>query len=163
MNTIRPLGFWGKLADIMMMPLMYLLSGCLERPQQTHFWNNQKLVRADAVTLNPLLAVRCIGDPNAANRTLLGIPIFHMPILGGWKKYTVLEPVSLKEPWHVGWIAGDVVGVSRIIIRGKVRMLIGPGEVEFFGITPIGEQLAICQCGEGYIGDNGPYSKVPLL
>ncbi len=108
------------------------------------------------------MKVRCSGV-STVRRWLFGFPIFHVPIFGGWRDYVVLSPYSVNQEWHVGWIASDVCGISRIKLSGPVRMLLGPGDVEFFGIDMEGCQIPICKIGQGKIGDGGKYKRTPLL
>lgn len=89
---------------------------------------------------------------------------FHLPRLGGWKNYVVLEPTSGDgKGWHVGWIAGNVIGVSRIPLNGPVRVLVGSGKVSWFGVNSDGGQIKLRQVGIGRIGDGGTFAKIPLL
>jgi hypothetical protein len=147
---------------------MYLAQGTVrEVPQRTHRWNNYKY--HPAATLAKEAKVRVKGDPKALREAWLGlIPLFHIPILGGWREYVVLEPAEDTVKWHVGW--GQAVnmgmseyGVSSITLRGGVRMLRGPKTVCFFGLTRRGRQIPLRIVGYGRIGDRGPYSKLPLL
>jgi hypothetical protein len=88
----------------------------------------------------------------------------HVTIFGGWKPYVVIRPKNIEEKWHVGWRAGNVHGVSRIVLRGPVRMLIGPGDVWFFGVREMSDQqIEIMKIGTGEIGDHGPHSQTILL
>lgn len=162
--VVKPLGPCAQMADVATVPLMLCLSGALERPQGTHFWNNTKLQPEDIAYLDPEGMVHCPGNPNAGRQTFLGIPIFHIPILGGWRDYVVLEPATPPDGgWHVGWSSGGAVGVSRIRLQGRVRMLLGPGEVSFFGVTAEGDQVPLQQIDTGRIGDGGQYKNEPLL
>ena len=143
---------------------MYVVSGTLrETPQQTHRWNNVTLHRQQLDHLQTELAVACPGVPTTTDRFWLGLPVFHLPIFGGWKEYVVLSPSTAEQAWHVGWIAGDTAGLSQITVRGPVRMLRGPGAVTFFGVTPAGVQTPIQMIATGRIGDQGPYAASPLL
>ena len=65
----------------------------------------------------------------------------------------------------MGWTADDgVIGVTRITLNGSVRMLRGPGDVSFFGVdAKTGVQIKIEKIGEGRIGEDGPFTWVPLL
>ncbi|OGD32372.1 hypothetical protein A3C91_04950 [Candidatus Azambacteria bacterium RIFCSPHIGHO2_02_FULL_52_12] len=163
---VQPLGWLARLADIGIMPLMYLISRTFkEAPQQTHFWNNTKLKSYAVEYLAKECMVRCDGVP--ASTRWHGIPIFHIPIFGGWKDYIVLEPsdpARVSQEWYVGWITDDVIGISRIILRGPVRLLLGPCPVSFFGINAEkGKQLAVHKIGDGRIGNGGPHAQTPLL
>jgi hypothetical protein len=163
--NLRPEGLIGYMADMAMVPIMYLLSGTLESPQRTHRWNNTRL-KSDAVAhLDRAQMVHCERIPNAMRRIN---PFFHLPILGGWPDYVVVEPEygwNRRLRWHVGWVANDgAAGVSRIPIVGPVRMLVGPGDVDFFGILAgHGIQVVLCLIGTGRIGEGGQWAQTPLL
>ena len=170
MNRIHvpPERWWAIVLDWLLIPLMYFLSGTLsEGPQRTHRWNNKKLTRTEAMQLasESQLVVRVGVASRQRPRFFYKIPIFHMPIFGGWKNYMVFEPCSKTQgEWHIGWIAEDVCGVTMINLKGLVRMLLGPGDVIFFGIDAMtGEQIPIQMVGRGRIGDEGPFADLPLL
>lgn len=160
---VRPLRLLARFADTLMVPVMYALSGTfLEAPQRTHFWNNAKLRPADVAHLDQAMMVHAGGIKEASRRIS---PLFHAPVLGGWRDYVVLTPLRSDErQWHVGWIADDVIGVSQLRITGKVRMLIGRGDVSFFGIDAQAyEQIKVLRVSFGRIGDGGSFRRVPLL
>lgn len=167
MHTIDvpPLGRFLKGADLLMVPLMYLAQGCLEEPQQTHFWNNVKFRTVEErACFDRSTMCRVVGDPRAVARSKWSkVPLFHIPILGGWREYAVLLPKHPGiEEWMPGWWAPDVVGVSRVRVRGAVRVLRGPKDTLFFGVDAEGRQIELRIAGYGRIGDNGPYSRLPL-
>lgn len=161
--VVPPLGWLAKIADILMVPLMYLISGTLsETPQRGHRWNNKRLKKSDIETLDTSSMVHCNGILNSMRFRWLFL--FHIPILGGWRNYIVMKPVDSKKEWHIGYITNDMVGISRIRLSGSVRMLIGNGNVSFFGIdAKTHEQILIRKIGNGKIGDNGPFAKEILL
>lgn len=109
------------------------------------------------------MKVFCAGDKSARVRFWLKIPLFHIPLFGGWKNYVVLQPADSDQGWHIGWLAHDVAGVSRIKVRGPVRLLLGSGNVSFFGVNTEGEQIKLCKIAQGRIGDGSTYAKTPLL
>ena len=162
---VQPLGWLARIADILMIPIMYLLAGTLkESPQQTHFWNNTKLSKKEVAELSHNMMVSCKGDCRAVGRKSFLDLRFHLPIFGGWKQYVVLRPNNHEQDWYVGWVSGIDSGIIRIELSGSVRMLIGPGEVKFFGInSDDNKQIAIKEIGRGHVGGNGPHSKIPLL
>ncbi len=165
MIQIRQPSFWSKTADALMIPIMYFLQGNIfELPQKTHFWNNCKLTRKDASSLDSSLCVTVVEQEHSVPRWFGPVPIFHMPIFGGWKTFVVLEPVdhSVTE-WYVGWIASDVAGLSQIKLTAQVRLLTCEGSAEFFGVTKNGTQIALQAVGHGKIGEQEEYAKVPLL
>jgi len=166
MNSLhlQPLGLLARVADILMVPIMHIVSLSIEKPQRTHRWNNAKLTSADVEFLAEAGMVQCDGVPEEGPRFRLGIPAFHVPIFGGWRNYVVLEPPNDHTQWHVGWVADDVIGVLQVKVRGPVRVLLGPGETSFFGVTSyVGMQMRLREIGRGRIGDRGPHRRVPLL
>ncbi len=165
MINIKHQSLISKIADVLMIPVMYFLQWNIrEAPQQTHFWNNQKLVVSEVEDINPKLLVTVAGNPRAIRRWFGPIPVFHMPIFGGWKNFIVLEPVqTVSSHWHVGWIASDVIGLSQIKLKGPVRLLTNPGSVQFFGVLKDGTQVELHTVGHGSMGQAGKYAKVPLL
>lgn len=165
LNIKHPLqSLLSKIGDYLMLPVMYLLQGNVrEVPQQTHFWNNKKYHAKNLTFLSSEMIVTVKNDEDATQRYLGIIPIFHMPIIGGWKKFVVLAPRTQQDIWYIGWVAGDVIGISQIKLDDKVRVLRGPSIVQFFGINEHGQQIAIDLISEGKIGDAGKYSQVPLL
>jgi hypothetical protein len=153
---ILPEGLIARFADCLMVPLMYLLSGTFsETPQRTHRWNTKKWRFSFPLEREKMVSFKGRRDSDC------WIPLFHMPILGGWRHYVVLEPEADVE-WHVGWYFPDRFGVSRIPISGRVRMLIGPADVSFFAVCA-GWQIPIRCVGEGDIGDRCRFSKTLLL
>lgn len=164
--NISPLNRVERILDILMIPIMYIISGTLrEKPQETHFWNNLKLTQQDILYLDKDKMIHCEGS-SSAKRWWKRIPIFHMPIFGGWKKYILVQKADewseVKGDMYIGWICPEVVGVSRIPLRSPVRLLLGPGKVSFFGINSKGEQFELEKVGIGYIGDGSSYGRYPL-
>ena len=162
---VQPESGYERFLDWSIAPLMYLLSGTLEEaPQRTHFWNNRKLHPGEIVGLKERDMVVSSGS-GGVERWRYGFPIFHTPILGGWREYIVLEPlVNPNQSWYVGWIPNDEApGFSRVQTKGPVRLLLGNGPTKFFGLNEGGVQIKIHEIGRGKIGDGGPFSQFPLL
>ncbi len=166
---IPPLGWKAKLADICMIPIMWLLSGApLERPQRTHFWNNCKFDPQEFEKLHPYIKmVYTDGDPEGISQ---GWFRFHLPLFGGWRKYIVIEPQAANtDTWHIGWCVADekskplLLGISRIALRGSVRVLEGSRQALFFGISEEGQQIPLTRVATGVIGKGGPFRFRPLL
>jgi hypothetical protein len=103
------------------------------------------------------------GDVQAVRRWFGFVPIFHMPLFGGWKKYVVVAPAGSESSWFVGWIAGDTVGISRVLLHTPVRLLLGSGPAQFFALTDEGRQINLEIIGYGEIGVRSHLSKLPLL
>jgi hypothetical protein len=149
-----------------MTPVMYLAQGTVwEKSQRTHFWNNTKFKKGSLRgILSTVDCVDCAGDENACLPLWLGFfPRFHIPVLGGWRKFVVFD-VSNLGPWHIGWVTSHgFVGVSRIPLSGPVRMTIGPGDSTFFAVKNDGTIYRLEKIGEGLIGQAGEFRHVPLL
>lgn len=100
------------------------------------------------------------GDPQA--RRLPG-GLRHFPCIG-WQEYVVLQPSGwLGRPWHLGWNAPDVAGLSRIRLHGPVRALRGPEPTEFFAVDVSGQQLQIEVADYGRLGDGSANKELSLL
>lgn len=160
---VKPLGRLAKFADILMVPLMYLISGTFkEVPQRGHMWNNMGLSKEAVEKLDKSIMVHCIGVRNEMHARWFFL--YHLPIFGGWRGYVALERVNPGKDWYVGYVTGDFIGASRIKLSGRVRMLIGHSNVSFFGIdADTHEQISIMEIGRGRIGDGGEFAKEKLL
>lgn len=163
---VKPLGWFERILDACFKPVMRFVSGApQESPQRTHRWNYHRLPACGIPGLTEKLhqagMVREPGRPHQSPRYWFGLPIMHLPILGGWKQYVVLEAPGT-HLWYVGWWMPGFSGVSRLPIRGRVRMLLGPGTVWFFALDGNGHQLPLQVVGYGRIGDGGPFCQEPL-
>lgn len=161
--VVPPLGLLARVADVLMIPLMYLIAGTLdEAPQRGHRWNNKQLLKSDIEKLDTSLMIHCGGILNSMK--FRWIFLFHIPILDGWRNYVVMKPKDSKRKWHVGYITTDMVGISKIKLSESVRMLIGSDNVSFFGIdAETYEQISLIEIGRGRIGDGGKFAKEKLL
>ncbi len=163
--TVKEESLFAYVGDMLMLPIMYILQGTIkEVPQRTHFWNNKKFTNSATKHLDSAQIITVDGDQNAVKRWWGFVPIFHMPILGGWKCYIVIEPAVPQDKWFVGWVVGDtMVGVSNIVLKNRVRLLKGANPAQFFGLNEHGEQIIIRVVGEGKVGLGGEFKNVPLL
>lgn len=160
-------GPFGRWVDTKFEWVMRHVSGApLEVAQRTHRWNNHHLNEEDVSHLNPEWMVSHQGDQSA--RKLPCIPVLagalaHITKYGGWKRYLVLMPNTTHE-WHIGWRWSDGAGVSRVRVKGPIRILVGPSSTEWFGVeADTNIQIQVEQVGEGWIGDNGEFAQTPLL
>ncbi len=165
--TFTPQGVLGHIADMALVPVMYLFQGNFkEVPQRTHVWNNQKY--HGARYRHSVSDDFTVYDKGNFLEKPRGLVRFHLPIVGGWKKFLVVGPV-LQEctPWHIGWhnwnSGADFAGISLIPVVGPVRVLQGDQPMRFFGIVPQGDQVPIELKGFGFIGKAGAYAELPLL
>ena len=156
---IPPRGALALIADSLVLPFMAFIAPKGESPQLTHYWNNIDLDDSQIVDLQRVLMAFATGDPEAKPRKSLLDVRFHM---GGWPNYVVLEPIDYIGTWYVGWITPKGAGASQVPIGHRVRMLRGPDETAFFGITQEGRQIPLRKVGEGKLGDGGRFGDVPL-
>lgn len=153
-----------KLGDFLMLPVMYFLQWTFsEVPQRTHRWNNTKLPATAIVDFKSEDTVTVSGDKDAKRRWFGPFPLFHMPLFGGWDEFVVLAPKELQTEWYIGWLPFDTIGVSQIPLKGSVRVLVGPKQVQFFGVDADGSQISVEVVGKGVVGKAGQFKKVPLL
>lgn len=161
---VYPLGRIARIANVLMVPLMYILSGTFkEKPQQTHRWTNCKFGLERVKHLDRQIMASFLGRKGIRLWKPL---IMHMPIFGGPRHFVVLKPeMDGSEEWHIGWILPNRAAVSRILLRGPVRMLWGPEDVLFYAINAKTHiQVPLCIIGEGKVGDNSDYARCfPLL
>ncbi len=148
--------------------LMRHLSGTsVEGLQVTHRWNNHHLKEGDVSHLNRDWMASHPGDPEAQRipKFPLAHAIAHATKYGGWSRYLVVDAiVSVEEGWHVGWKWQGGQGVSRIVMKGPRRVLLGPEPASWFGIAVLNNsQIPIRIIGEGIIGDGGKYSHLPIF
>jgi hypothetical protein len=162
-TRIKPQGRLGWLADMFMLPVMFLTQLTIfERLQRTHAWNNKKLDQTELYRIDKRHCCQVVGLPHAVPRWYWSwFPLFHIPVLGGWKEYVVIAP-AIEETWFPGWLSDDGAGVSLIPIKGAVRLLLGPKEVLSFGLTETGEQVPVRCVDVGVLGEKGPYRSLPL-
>ncbi len=164
---VRAQGPLGRWVDEKFERLMRHVSGApLEATQRTHRWNNHHLNEKRVVHLKTAWMVTHPGDQNA--RKLPRVPVLagalaHVTKYGGWKRYIVVAP-DTSHDWYIGWRWSGGAGVSRVRTKGPVRVLVGPGPTEWFGIeADTNVQIPLTQIGEGHIGDNGEFAQVPLF
>lgn len=165
---IRPLGIFEKTLDILMLPIMYIIlwlsKGYRESPQLTHFWNNLKLPRSLTPDLSLTCLVKGIPEEVRSQGNVIKNALFHMPFCGGAKNYVVVSPIHIPPGgWYAGWHNEKVHGVSRILVRKPVRLLVGREDINFMGFDCEGRQIFVRVVCHGKIGDAGPLRKMPLL
>ena len=162
----------GRLGDIALHPIMRVLGGFRSDViQETHPWHVQPISPDDvdlsqAVTIEPLTDETVERSPTGPLQ-----PLFHAPIFGGWKHYTVLGVDASSSQWHIGWIVREresrkltQAAVHRLVLEGDVRMLNGPRskQTSFFAVNNEGVQLPLFVHGEGILGDKA-YPDTRLL
>lgn len=141
---VKPLPLWARIADALMVPVMYLVSGTFrEAPQRTHRWNNTHLPESNVECLEKDKMVFCLGIASGKKEFSNNSLICHCPIFGVWRNYVVVQLIPAGSVWHIGWMNKEVFGVSRINLNGPVRVLVGPNNTFFFGVDGRGEQILI--------------------
>ncbi len=161
---VRPLSVWERALSVLMWPISWLVSGApLERPKGTYLWNRRNLTETERASLYASSMMRVVGDKSALpdRHTFRS----HVPILGGWTRYVVLEPANGSgRGWHIGWMYGGAAQVSRVTLSRRVRMLLGPESTVFSGIDALtGRQIPLRFVGFGRIGDGGKYRYTRFL
>lgn len=143
--------------------ILFFYNKVLCTPQKTRFWNN-KTIPEGSFILDSKLVMFIDGNKNeTARRKWKIIPISHMPRFGGWTDYAVLSPRDKDiRVWFVGWKTDDAFGLSLIPIQNQVRVLVGPNDVQFFGVDFNGEQINLDLDGRGKIGELNEFSSIPL-
>ena len=159
-------GFY-RIIDFCMLPIMFLL-GWLRRDamQETHAWHVWRDFRSGDI--NQALSVKYTGSDRTFHRHY--VFLFHVPMLGGWKKYLVVQPHDKKLDYRIGWIVYDKkrlkrVGVQRLIVHKQpIRILSGPANYSgyFFAVDVDGKQIKLEKIGEGMLGD-GKYPNTRLF
>ena len=149
-----------RLIDILMIPVMYVL-GCfkLDSLQETHPWHSWRNFSENDINKNDSVTITGTDQKTFVKHFLF---LFHAPIFGGWKNYSVYSPENNVRLFHIGWIVYEnetlkEVGISKLPIKnGAIRMLDGPPAyvVTFFAINGEGNQIKIKRIGNGRLGDN---------
>lgn len=166
---IQPLPAYTKLLDKLMVPIMFVLRGFqLDSLQETHAWHPQAI---DAGLVDRSLGVVAEGtDATRYHRNALFL--FHAPIFGGWRNFSVYEVGPADVPFRIGWArmlttTGEVTEakVQRLLIHDRrVRMLDGPPtyRILFFALNERGEQVRLRKVGSGQVGDR-TFAHIRLL
>jgi hypothetical protein len=148
---------------------MFMLRGFrIDSLQETHPWHVQRI---DHATVDVTQAVHKRG----ADSTKYGgryLFLYHAPIFGGWKNYSVYEVGKVHTPFHIGWIVRHAdtqqlveAAVQRLPIYDSViRMLDGSPSYDtyFFAIDRTGHQIQLRRIGQGTLGD-GKYLSIRLF
>lgn len=146
--------------DFVMIPIMFILGGFkLDSIQETHPWHSYRDFTEDDVDIQKTILTD--GTDVNAHLTRHGF-VFHAPLFGGWKNYSVYAPLSTSEPFRIGWITYEngglrEVGIHKLLIKnGAIRMLDGPPtyKVKFFAVDQSGNQIDIQKIGIGRLGDH---------
>jgi len=156
-----------------MFPLMKVISlAPFEKPQESHAWHAQKISETDIDTLDLSKCVQVEGYDSSYIKNGAG-PLFHIPLIGGWENYVVLEAETNSKAWHVGWVVRDAETLEVLrseihklpLFENKVRLLVGTKEriTTFFAVDEEGVQMLLRILGKGKMGDGSNYGKVRLF
>ena len=158
------------LADKLMVPVMIVLRGFrLDSLQETHAWHPYRHIDPKDIDLRMAVAAR--GTDGTVYKGRYSF-LFHAPIFGGWKRYSVYEVAQADVPFHIGWIVDDAhtgkhieTAIQRLPIQDTcIRMLDGPPNYQgyFFAVNAEGLQVPLRVIGHGTLGD-GKYRAVRLF
>lgn len=146
-----------RLLDVFLRPLMYLLQGNFtESPQETHPWH----VKRFAWKKQGLLIE---GNDNESKFGQRGLSkrfgLFHMPLLGGLRKYVVLENKEYKVFWNIGW--NDQIQKLKIY-NTQIKLLVGKEDYIARALSDENHEVKLKIVGSGKIGD-GKYKNIRLF
>ena len=166
--TVLPLPWYTRVYDILMLPVMFVLRGCvLDSLQATHVWHVQPIDPGD---IDQKLAVRGENGDRSRFDGRFSF-LFHAPILGGWKKFSVYEVDEASAPFHIGWINKNLrtgaveSAIHKLpITKTRIRMLDGTPsfQTSFFAVDSAGKQIPLRCVGHGKLGD-GQYLSIRLF
>ena len=148
-----------RVIDILMIPLMYVLGGFKsDSLQETHPWHSWRDFSENDIDIKESVVTFGTDEKTFSKHFLF---LFHAPLFGGWKNYTVYAPTNGTPIFHIGWIVHEntilkEIGISTLPIKnGAIRMLDGPPtyKVNFFAIDKNGNQVALHKVGSGRLGD----------
>ena len=148
---------------------MFVLRGFkFDSLQETHPWHAYQINPKD---VDFRLAVATHGTDTTWYRGRSAF-LFHAPILGGWKQFSVYEVDRANVPFHIGWVmyegrSGKLIeaAIHKLPIRDThIRTLDGPPSFHghFFAVDTNGRQVPLRVTGRGRLGD-GKYLSVRLF
>lgn len=143
--------------DLILRPIMFLLQGNFrESPQETHPWHVKRFVwKKKGILIKGNDHESRFGQSGLSKR----FGLFHMPILGGLKKYVILENSNYNNYWNIGW--NDQIQKLRIHDK-RVKLLVGKENFDAHGLSDNKEEVELKIIDFGKIGD-GKYKNVRLF
>lgn len=156
---ILPVKKHEQILDAVLYPMMWIGANFgQDSIQHTHPWHTRKLTDLEVEYINPELNLYIEGSEqvNTLNKRN---PLFHLPLLGGWKNYVVIEnPLYNEEliiPWHIGWIYNNQAEIHKLPIQSAhIKMLTGPmGHTTTFFAISDGIQIPIASKDTGKLFD----------
>src|SRR6185437_16199634 len=103
--AVQPLPWHIHTYDILMLPVMFVLRGFMvDSLQATHLWHVQP------VDLQVIDQALVIAGENTDHSLFDGhfSFLFHAPVFGGWKDFSVYEADEVSTPFHIGWISKNL-------------------------------------------------------
>ena len=151
------LNIFFRIIDIFMRPTMFLLQGNFsESPQETHPWHVKRFVwKKKGLLIEGSDFESRFGQSGLSKR----FGLFHMPILGGLKKYVILQKNNYNDYWNIGW--NDQIQKLRIHDK-LIKLLVGKEDFEAYGLSDNKEEVNLKIIDFGKIGD-GRYKDVRLF
>ncbi len=153
---IPKLNFIFRFFDILLWPIMFLLSGFKFPVQETHPWHVKKWNwKGNGVKIQ--------GNDSQAFFAQSGISkylgLYHMPILGGLQKYVVLENNNFKKYWNIGW--NNHIQILKIYTP-KIALLVGKEGYNALAISDDVKEINLKIVGFGVLGDK-KYNNLRLF
>lgn len=161
-SILPEINVWARMAGavlyIILVVLHVLCGKRYEKPQRTYWWS--QIAYEGKLDVEEMVFV--LGDADS-KISYLGKIFPNIPILGGWKRYVVLSVGTSSIDWCVGWRSSGVTELILTRQKGEVRMLIGPGDVEFFAINlHTGAQINLKKIADGTFGKNVYHQRTPM-
>ena len=159
-----------RLYDKLMLPIMFVLRGFrTDSLQETHVWHPYSV---DAKKIDLTIAVENHGKDKSRFAQGGTEFMFHAPIFGGWRDFSVYEVDEAHVPFHIGWIlygsSDNKLKASQVhrlpIKSNQIRLLDGNSKTwgYFFALNSEGIQIPLRKVGSGKIGD-GTFKNVKLF
>jgi hypothetical protein len=166
--SIKELPFYYRILDYLLMPAMWVFAKFKPPLMETHPWHMQN-IHYDLIPKS--IGKNMVGnDPSPYDFNSFGL--FHIPIFGGWKNYTVFEAKDFDKYWRIGWKIDfydskkiRVCQVQRLkIYDSQVALLTGIDDSKklIFGINDKNEPMELEIVGKGILGD-GRFPRVRLF
>ncbi len=165
---IEEVPFYFRALDYLLRPAMWVIDEFKMPLMETHPWHPQN-IHCDLIPND--ISEKIVGqDPSRFSFDTLGL--IHMPLLGGWKHYLVLEAEDFDQFWHVGWKItyldpekGRFCQVHKLKIYDRqIKVLSGINDSEKigFGLNDSHQLIPLKIVGEGVLGD-GQFEGVRLF
>lgn len=166
-----------KIGDIALWPFMWAACGFRATGfrtgdiQNSHPWHCQRVGEEALRTLDRDLMLRIDAPKEKAMRRIP--PFFHLPALGGWRDYVVIEAGA--PEFFIGWAIPEatndtdnpiykIAQLNKLPLMTPVKMLRSGDApwVDMFAVNSDGDQLELSIVDEGKLGDN-KHPNYPLL